>query len=82
MQDDELINKLKDEHSLSIDEYRFILDNYTREDAEFAKKLAVDIRKSVYGKGVKYGAREFSKGCVYRVTERGRLYDVKRTIVR
>ena len=41
----ELINKLKDEHSLSTDEYRFILDNYTDE------QLADMAMKCVFGSG-------------------------------
>ena len=66
----DLIEKLNKNKSLSLDEYRFILDNYTREDAEFAKNLAVDIRKFVYGNSVYIrGLIEVSNycknGCLY-----------------
>lgn len=44
----ELIKKLNNNKSLSLSEYKHILDNYTKDDAEFAQRLAVDIRKSIY----------------------------------
>ena len=48
----ELINKLKDEHSLSTDEYRFILDNYTDEDAKNAAEMALNVKQVIYGNEV------------------------------
>lgn len=45
----ELINKLKDEHSLSTDEYRFILDNYTNDDAISAAEMALNVKQGIYG---------------------------------
>lgn len=64
------IEKLEKSKCLSLDEYKFILDYYSAEDAEFAKKLAVDIRKSVYGESVYIrGLIEVSNycknGCLY-----------------
>ena len=47
-----LIEKLNTAKSLSLEEYKFILDNYTGEDVEFARNLAVEIRQSVYGNTV------------------------------
>ncbi len=66
----DFIEKLNINKSLSLEEYRFILDNYTREDAEFSKKLAVEIRKAVYGNSVYIrGLIEVSNycknGCLY-----------------
>lgn len=47
-----LIDKLDKNKSLLLDEYREILEKYTAEDVEYAKELAVDIRKRVYGNSV------------------------------
>lgn len=66
----DFIEKLNKNKSLSLEEYRFILDNYTRQDAEFTKNLAVEIRKAVYGNSVYIrGLIEVSNycknGCLY-----------------
>ena len=66
----DFIEKLNIIKSLSLEEYRFILDNYTREDAEFTKNLAVEIRRAVYGNSVYIrGLIEVSNycknGCLY-----------------
>lgn len=66
----DFIEKLNINKSLSLEEYRFILDNYTRQDAEFTKNLAVEIRKAVYGNSVYIrGLIEVSNycknGCLY-----------------
>lgn len=45
----DLIEKLNKNKSLSLEEYKYILDKYTQDDADFARNLAVGIRKSVYG---------------------------------
>ena len=66
----DLIEKLNKDKSLTLDEYRFVLNNYTEDDANFAKKLAVDIRQSVYGNSIFIrGLIEVSNycknGCLY-----------------
>lgn len=48
----ELINKLKDVHSLPLDEYEYILDNFTSEDAKIAAEMALSVKKEVYGNEV------------------------------
>lgn len=47
-----LIEKLNKNKSLSLDEYKFILDNYTRDDIDFARETAAETRQSVYGNSV------------------------------
>ncbi len=66
----ELIEKLKEDKTLLLEEYKFILDNYTQKDAEYAKSIAVGLRKSVYGNSVYIrGLIEVSNycknGCLY-----------------
>lgn len=66
----ELIEKLNTNKSLFLEEYRFILDNFTANDSEYAKKLAVEIRKSIYSNTVYIrGLIEVSNycknGCLY-----------------
>ena len=66
----ELIEKLNETKKLSIEEYRYILDNYSESDSEFAKELAVVERKNVYGNSVYIrGLIEISNycknGCLY-----------------
>lgn len=47
-----LIDKLQKEHSLSLEEYKLLLDNRTTELAEYAAKKAVAVRQAVYGNDV------------------------------
>ena len=44
----ELIDRLEKEHSLSIDEYRIIIDLRDPETAEYAAEKAVKTRKQIY----------------------------------
>ncbi len=65
-----LIEKLSTDKSLLLEEYGLILDDYTEDDADFARKLAVGIRQSVYGNAVYIrGLIEVSNycknGCLY-----------------
>ena len=48
----DLLLKLSAEHSLSAEDYRFLLDARTPEDEAFAKELAVLLRKRIYGSAV------------------------------
>ena len=48
----ELIDRLEKEHSLSIDEYRIIIDLRDPETAEYAAEKAVKTRKQIYGNSV------------------------------
>ena len=71
-----LIEKLNTEKSLSFDDYKYILDNFTRDDAEFAKNLAVENRKATYGNTVYIrGLIEITNycknGCYYCGINRG-----------
>ena len=47
-----LIDTLAGTHSLSAAQYRFLLEHRTAEDEAYAKKLAVDCRKAIYGSAV------------------------------
>lgn len=47
-----LIGKLINEHSLSIEEYEYLIDNRTKEAAEYLAEQAVKIRRMVYGNAV------------------------------
>lgn len=47
-----LINKLKNSHSLSLDEYKRLLDGYNPENAELLRKYANEEREKIYGKEV------------------------------
>ncbi len=47
-----LINKLYDDGILSLDEYRYILDNYSEKLSEYAREMAVEVRKKIYGNTV------------------------------
>ncbi len=44
-----LIDKLADEHSLSVEEYVALIEGRTIETTEYITKKAVEVRKSVYG---------------------------------
>ncbi len=44
----ELINKLNQNHSLSLEEYEALISGYSKENAEYAAALAVEQRKKYY----------------------------------
>ncbi len=48
----DLINKLEKEHSLTADEYKYLIDNRNEEYASMLSEKAVDIRKKIYGNAV------------------------------
>lgn len=48
----ELLKQLNQTHTLSLEEYRFLIENYSPEAAEYAADLAVQCRISVYGNSV------------------------------
>ena len=65
-----LIDKLNKDKSLSLDQYKTLIEQYDSLDLEYAKSIAVDIRKSVYGNSVFIrGLIEVSNycknGCLY-----------------
>lgn len=47
-----LIDKLKNTHSLSIDEYEYLILAQNEEKAEYIAELARDVRKKIYGNSV------------------------------
>ena len=47
-----LIDKLEKEHSLALEEYEFLLDNFSLEVYEYAREKAEKTRINVYGKDV------------------------------
>lgn len=47
-----LIITLSEKHSISIDDYRYILDNYCIEAADLLRELAVKARKKIYDNSV------------------------------
>ena len=66
----DLIEKLNENKSLSLEEYKFILDNFSQDDADFARSLADGIRKSVYGntiyiRGLIEITNYCKNGCLY-----------------
>ncbi len=48
----ELIDKLSVSHSLSVEEYAYLIENRTEEATLYLKKKAVEARKSIYGNSV------------------------------
>lgn len=48
----ELIRKLENEHSLTVDEYKYLIDNRNEEYVSLLAKKAVEIRRTVYGNDV------------------------------
>ena len=59
-----LIDRLCENHSLSLAEYELLLDNYCYETAEYAKERAVEFRKQIYGNKVfMRGLIEISNYC-------------------
>lgn len=59
-----LIEKLNNEHSLKKEEYKYLVENRSKETTELLKTLAVKARKRVYGNSVYIrGLIEFSNIC-------------------
>ena len=50
MNNQELIQKLNKEHSLEMGEWEQVLSTYTKDDLEYAVKLAREIAVEVFGK--------------------------------
>lgn len=48
----QLIDTLASNHSLSTEEYEFIVTHYSDSDTEYAADIALDLKKSVYGNDV------------------------------
>jgi len=48
----ELIDLLTEQHSLSLSEYEYLLENRTPEVAEYLAQKAVEVRKQIYGNSV------------------------------
>lgn len=48
----ELVEKLDNFHSLTVEEYAFLIENYSREAAEMLASKAVSVRKEIYGNKV------------------------------
>ena len=48
----ELIERLYETHSLSLEEYRELIESYTPEAADYAAEKAVEVRKAIYGTDV------------------------------
>lgn len=60
----DLIDRLKKEHSLSLEEYEYIIENQSDEVAEYIAKKAVEARQKVYGNTVYIrGLIEISNFC-------------------
>ena len=59
-----LIDKLNENKKLTLDEYKEIIDGFDNEDFVYAKNLAVEIRKQIYGNKVYIrGLIEISNYC-------------------
>ncbi len=64
MKNQELILKLKQEHSLEMAEWEQLLSTYTKEDLECAAKLAQEIAVKTFGRNIYFrGIIEFSNFC-------------------
>jgi len=48
----EIIDLLYKNHSLSIEEYEYLLENRTKDAAEYLAKKAVEVRKEIYGNSI------------------------------
>ena len=60
----ELIEKLSCEHHLSLEEYAFLVSEYSEQDAEFASEKANELRHKIYGNTVYIrGLIEISNFC-------------------
>jgi len=47
-----LIDKLEKEHSLTMNEYEYIIENRTEKSTEYLRKKAIKVRKEVYGNSI------------------------------
>ena len=47
-----LIEKLEKEHKLSLEEYKFLIDNRTEESAKILAEKAIRVRREIYGNAV------------------------------
>ncbi len=64
MKNQELIQKLNKEHSLKMAEWEQLLSTYTKENLEYAMKLAQEIAVSVFGRKIYFrGIIEFTNFC-------------------
>lgn len=64
MKNQELIWKLNKEHSLDFTEWEQLLSTYTKEDLEYATKLAQEIAIAVFGRKIYFrGIIEFTNFC-------------------
>ena len=60
----DIIQKLEETHSLSVDEYEMLLANCSENDDKILREKAVDVRKAIYGIDVYLrGLIEFSNYC-------------------
>ncbi len=60
----ELIDRLAEEHSLSISEYQYLIEHRNQEAAEYAASRARSVSQSIYGKDIFVrGIIEFSNIC-------------------
>ena len=60
----EIINKLEKKHSLSLKEYKKLIEAYSDESREILKEKAIAVRKQIYGNDVFIrGLIEFSNIC-------------------
>lgn len=60
----EIINKLEEKHSLTLEEYKKLIEAYCDESREILKEKAVVVRKQIYGNDVFIrGLIEFSNIC-------------------
>ena len=61
---EELIGRLEREHSLSLDEYQYLIENRCEETAALLAEKAVRVRQAIYGRDVYVrGLIEFSNIC-------------------
>ena len=48
----QLVYKLQEEHSLSLEEYEYLIENRTSEIAEYLASKAVEVRKNIYSNAI------------------------------
>ena len=64
MSNQNLIDKLRENHTLELSEWEQLIDTYTGEDLEYAGKLAREIAVGVFGKKIYFrGIIEFTNIC-------------------